>query len=142
MLTKKKKHAQECFLACSLEDDNCPFILSNLTFTHFSNFLSTRTRSKGKNKGQPNSLGVASYDQAKSALIHLYWMSKYDIPVEFAENLKIFMKGIMRHIVAKKMEDGDSGIVVRKRWTLRFTKKYVSCLWWRRMRNIFLPIVF
>jgi hypothetical protein len=56
-------------------------------------------------------LGVASYDQAKSALINLYWMSKYDIPVEFTENLKIFMKGIKQHIAAKKMEDGDSGIV-------------------------------
>jgi hypothetical protein len=43
--------------------------------------------------------------------VHLYWMSKYDIPVEFAENLKIFMKGIKRHVAAKKMEDGDSGIV-------------------------------
>ncbi len=88
-LTKKKKYAQECFLACSREDDNCPFILSNLTFVHLSNFLSTRTRSREKNRGQPNSLGVASYDQAKSALIHLYRMSKYDISVEFAENLKI-----------------------------------------------------
>jgi hypothetical protein len=66
--------------------------LSNLTFAHLSNFLSTRTRSKGKNKGQPSSLGVASYDQANSVLVHLYWMSKYNIPVEFAENLKIFMK--------------------------------------------------
>jgi hypothetical protein len=59
-LTKKKKYAKECFLACSREDDNCPFILWNLTFVHFSNFLSTRTRSRRKNKGQPNSLGAAS----------------------------------------------------------------------------------
>jgi hypothetical protein len=44
MLTKKKKYAQECFLACSREEDLCPFILLNLTFVHFSNFLSTRTR--------------------------------------------------------------------------------------------------
>ena len=83
-LTEKKKYVQECLLACSPEDNNCPFILSNLTFAHFSNFLSTRTRSRGKNKGRPNSLGVSSYDMAKSALVHLYWMSKYDIPVEFA----------------------------------------------------------
>ena len=48
-LTKKKKYVQECLLACSPEDNNCPFILSNLTFAHFSNFLSTRTRSRGKN---------------------------------------------------------------------------------------------
>ncbi len=106
-LTKKKKYAQECFLACSREDNNCPFILLNLTFIHFSNFLSTRSRSRGKNKGQPNSLGVASYDQAKSAFVHLYRMSKYDLPVEFAEDLKIFMKGIKQHVAAKK--DGGWG---------------------------------
>ncbi len=35
-------------------------------------------------------------------------MSKYNIPVEFAVNLKIFMKGIKQHVAAKKMEDGDS----------------------------------
>ena len=39
--TAKKKYVQECLLACSAEDNNCPFILSNLTFPHFSNFLST-----------------------------------------------------------------------------------------------------
>ena len=49
-------------------------------------------------------------------------MSTYDIPAEFAENLKIFMKGIKWHVAAEKMEDGDSGIMVRKRWILRLTK--------------------
>ncbi len=38
---------------------------------------------------------------AKSALIHLYRMSKYDIPAEFANSLKIFMKGMKRHVAAK-----------------------------------------
>ncbi len=38
-------------------------------------------------------------------------MSKCNISVEFTENLKIFMKEIKQHIAAKKMEDGDSGIV-------------------------------
>ncbi len=90
-------------------------MLSNLTFVHFSNFLSTRTRSRGENRGQPNSWGFASYNQAKSALVHFYRMSKYDIPVEFAENLKIFMKEIKWHAAAKKMEDGDSGIVGKKK---------------------------
>ncbi len=50
--SKAKKNLQDCFLACSAEDNNCPFILSNLTFPHFSNFLSTRTRTRGKNKGK------------------------------------------------------------------------------------------
>jgi hypothetical protein len=51
--SEKKKYAQDRLLICSAEDDNCPFILSNLTFPHFNNFLSTRTSRKGKNKGKP-----------------------------------------------------------------------------------------
>ena len=117
------KYLQDCFLACSAEDDNCPFILSNLTFPHFSNFLSTRTRTRGKNKGKQNSLGVASYDQAKSALVHLFRMSKYDIPAEFADNLKIFMKGMKRTVATKKMEDGDSGIIGKKKMDFKVFEK-------------------
>ncbi len=60
-------------------------------------------------------MGFASYDQAKSALVHLYRMSKYFIPVESTENLKIFMKGIKWHVAAKKIEDGDSRIIGKKK---------------------------
>jgi hypothetical protein len=49
--TARKKYVQECLLGMSPEDDNCPFILSNLSFAHFSNFLSTRTRSRGNRNG-------------------------------------------------------------------------------------------
>ncbi len=49
--TARKKYVQECLLAMSPEDDNCPFILSNLSFAHFSNFLSTRTRTRGNGRG-------------------------------------------------------------------------------------------
>ena len=97
----KKNYEKECLLACSPEDNNCPFILSNLTFPHFSNFLSTKTRLKGKKTGQQNPLGNASYDQAKSALVHLFWMSKYDMPVDLAAKLKMFIKGMKRHVAAK-----------------------------------------
>jgi hypothetical protein len=69
--TTRKKYLQECLLVMSPEDDNCPFILSNLSFAHFSNFLSTRTRSRVKRKGEPNLSSVSSYDQTKSALVHL-----------------------------------------------------------------------
>ena len=121
----KTKYLQDCFLACSAEDNNCPFILSNLIFPHFSNFLLIRTRARGKTKG--SSLGVASYDQAKSKLIHLYRMSKYDIPSDFAGNLKIFMKGMKRTVAAKKMEDGDSGIIGKIKMDFKVYKKFVSC---------------
>ena len=79
-----------------------------------------RTRSRGKSKGRPNSLGVSLYDMAKSALVHLHRMSKYDIPVEFADNLKIFMNGMKRHVAAKKMEDGDSGIIGKNKKKIGF----------------------
>jgi hypothetical protein len=103
-------------------------MLLNLTLAHFSNFLSTQTRSKGKNKDQPNSLGVASYNQAKSALVHLYRMRKYNIPVEFAKNLKVFMKMINRHFAAKKMEDGDSRIIGKKKMDFKVYKKICELL--------------
>jgi len=32
----RKKYAKECCLSSSPEDDNCPFILSNLSFAQFS----------------------------------------------------------------------------------------------------------
>ena len=82
------------------------------------------------------------YNQAKSALVHLYRVSRYDIPVEFVENLKIFLKGIKRHVAAKRMEDGDSEIVGKKKMDFKVYKKYVSCLWQKRARNIHLPVVF
>ena len=78
----------------SPEDDNCAFLLSNPTFAHFSNFLSTQTRTRGMKKGEPNYLGVASFDQAKSVLVHLFRMRKYDVPVpvDFAEKVKILIR--------------------------------------------------
>ena len=65
-----KKYAQACLLKCSPEDDNCPFILSNLTIAQFSLFLSTHTSCQGKNKGKANLLGHASYDKAKIMHAH------------------------------------------------------------------------
>lgn len=119
----KKNYVKECLLACSPEDNNCPFILSNLTFAHFSNFLSTKTRRKGKKKGQQNSLGNASYDQAKSALVHLFRMSRYDMPVDLAAKLKMFMKGMKRHVAAKSFENGDSGIIGKKKMDFKVYEK-------------------
>jgi hypothetical protein len=37
--SQKKTYAKNCCLVMSPEDNNCPFILSNLTFQHFSNFV-------------------------------------------------------------------------------------------------------
>ena len=35
----KQRHAKNCCVKMSPQDDNCPFILSNLTFEQFSNFV-------------------------------------------------------------------------------------------------------
>ncbi len=40
-ISEKTKYAMDCFEHMSAEDDNCPFLMSNLTFAHFSTFLST-----------------------------------------------------------------------------------------------------
>ena len=68
-------------------------------------------------------LSVASYDQAKSALVHLFRMSKYDMPMEFAEKLKIFMKGMKRHVVTKNGEGGDCRIVGKKKMDYKVYEK-------------------
>ena len=54
-------------------------------------------------------------------------MSKYDIPLDFANNLKIFMKGMKRTVAAKKMEDGDTGIIGKKKMDLKVYEKIGSC---------------
>jgi len=36
---KRLKYAKECIVAMSPEDDNCPFILSDLSFSQFSDYL-------------------------------------------------------------------------------------------------------
>ena len=105
------------------EDDNCPFVLSELTFDHFSTFLSTRTSARGKKKGQPNSLGIASFDQAKSALVHLFRMSKYKMLEPMNEKLKMFMKCMKRHVASVKMESGDSQIVGKRKMDFKVYEK-------------------
>jgi len=122
-VSAQKKYAYKCFEIMSAEDDNCPFVLSELTFAHFSAFLSTRTRTRGKNKGQPNSLGIASFDQAKSALVHLFRMSKYKMLEQMSDKLKMFMKGLKRHVASKKMESGDSQIVGKRKMDFKVYEK-------------------
>jgi hypothetical protein len=93
-LINKQKYAKECCLKMNPEDDNCPFKLSNLMFSHFSNFITQRKTCKGKNCGKAMSHGNASYEQSQTALKHLFRMSKYAMQPYFFDNLKQFMKGI------------------------------------------------
>ncbi len=92
--TQKKKYAKNCCLVMSPEDNNCPFILSNLTFTHFSNFFMQQKACKGKSQGEAMCLGNSLYKQCQSALKHLFRMSKYNMEPDFFEHLKQFTKDI------------------------------------------------
>ena len=47
----KKKYAKSCCLNMSPEDNNCPFILSNLTFVDFSDFVMQPKACRGKGQG-------------------------------------------------------------------------------------------
>jgi hypothetical protein len=111
----RKKYAKECCLSSSPEDDNCPFILSNLSFAQFSDFLATRTSRTGKHQGQVLKLSNASYEQSQSALKHLFRMSKYQMHSAFTAQLKQFTKGIRRTVADKKKVEGDSNIIGKKK---------------------------
>ena len=87
----------------SPEGNNCLFILSNLTFAQFSNFVTLRKARRGEGQGLLMSLGNASYKQSQSALKHLFCMSKYAMQTNFFDNLKQFTKGIQRHVANKKV---------------------------------------
>ena len=90
----RKKYAKVCCLNSSPEDNNCPFILSHLTFAQFSDFLATRTSRTDKHQGQMLKLSNASYEQSQSALKHLFRMSKHKMHLSFTGQLKQFTKGI------------------------------------------------
>ena len=92
--TKKKNYARKCCLKMSPEDDNCPFILSNLTFAHFSHYLTMQKAAKGKGRGMAMSLSNATYEQTQIALKHLFRMSKYKMEMSFLEELKQFLLGM------------------------------------------------
>ena len=116
-------------------DNNCPFVLSNLTFNHFSNFVTQRKARKGKHRGKTMSLGNASYEQCQSALKHLFRMSIYTMDPDFFTELKQFTKGIRHHVADKKVLEGDASIIGKTRWALMFTKRSASslCLEWNLM---------
>ena len=69
-------------------------------------------------------------------------MSKYDIPVEFANDLKIFMKGMKRTVAAKKMEDGDSGITGKKKMDFKVYEKNCELFLKEEGEELYLPAVF
>jgi len=50
-------------------------------------------------------------------------MSKYEMLLDFADKLKIFMKGVMLHVASKNMEAGDSQIIDKQKMDFRVYEK-------------------
>ena len=114
-INQKKKYAKNCCQEMSPDDDNCPFILSNVTFVIFSDFVTQRKARKGKGRGKSMCLGNSSYEQFQSALKHLFRMSKYTMDPNFFVSLKQFTKGIRHHVADKKVIEGDVSIIGKKK---------------------------
>ncbi len=106
----------------SPEDNNCPFILSNLTFLHFGNFVMQQEARKGKSRGKAMCLGNPSYKQCQSALKHLFCMSKYNMEPNF-NHLKQFTKGIRYHIANKRELEGYANIIGKKKMGFNIYKE-------------------
>ncbi len=68
-------------------------------------------------------LGTSTYDQARSALVQLHRVSKYNFPAKLDENLKTFMRGMKHHVATTKMESGDSGIIGKKKMNYKVYEK-------------------
>ncbi len=107
----------------SPEDNNCPFILSNLMFAHFSNFITQKKVCRGESQRKAMCLGNLSYEQSQSALKHLFHLSKYAMQPGFFKNLKQFTKGIRRHIADKKAQEGGVSIIGKKKMGFDVYKK-------------------
>ncbi len=121
--TEKKKYVKNCCLVMSPEDNNCPFIMSNLTFLHFINFVMQQKARKGKSQGKAMCLEFLPYKKCQSALKHLFCMSSYNIEPDFFKNLKQFTKSIRRHISNKKELAGYTGIIGKKKMGFDVFKK-------------------
>ena len=119
----KQQHAKNYCVKMSPHDDNRQFILSNLTFEQFSDFVTQRKARRGKGRGLSMSLGNASYEQSQSALKHLFRMSKYAMQTNFFNHLKQFTKGIRRHVADKKVLEGDVTMVGKKKMGFNVYKK-------------------
>jgi hypothetical protein len=122
-LHKKHKYVKEFCLKMNPEDDNCPFKLSNLTFSHSSDVITQWKARKEKNHSKAMFLGNASYKQSPSALKHLFCMSKYAMQSDFFDNLPQFTKGIRQHVTNKKVQEGDVAIVGKKKMGFNVYKK-------------------
>ena len=98
-----RRKTKEILVDMQADADNCPVILSALTFEVFSHYLTTR---------RPQRAGVvvlsfASFSAHRSALMNLYHITKYEMPACFSKLLSQFMSGMKRKIQHTKLLRGD-----------------------------------
>ncbi len=72
----------------------CPVVLSYCTFDIFREYLASKKLSRQHIGNASNTVSASSYDSYRSALMHLYRMSKYDMDSHFATDLSQFMTGM------------------------------------------------
>ena len=84
------------------EEENCPIILSKLTFSIFSYYISTRRNTDGSLKSR------AFYGGLRAALMDIYRLSSYKMEEKFQKDLSIFMGGMKREVIREKIEKGIS----------------------------------
>ena len=92
-LVEKIKNALDRFV----NFETCFFILTNITFPVFSNYVISR---RNTNMSYSNSF----YQSLRSALMHLFRTASIDPPLELNKELKKFMAGL-RRTVAKDIQD-------------------------------------
>ena len=102
---KKAIHTtcKAAFKAIKRNDDNCPILLTKITFNIFSCYMSMK-----KSKNSRLYLSATSYGGIRSALTHLYRVSVKEMDKLFKKELSQFMSGMKRVIASNKRQYGIS----------------------------------
>ena len=86
-----------------VDSNTCPFVLSNLSFDIFSEYIVSRTRGNDQ-IGERTTFSTSYYQTMRSAFVHLYRTAGTTLPDPFKRQLKNFMGGLAR-TVAKDIQD-------------------------------------
>ena len=89
--------------AMNINYDNCPILLTKITFNIFSCYMSMK-----KSKNSRLYLSATSYGGIRSALTHLYRVSVKEMDQLFKKELSQFMSGMKRVIASNKRQYGIS----------------------------------
>ena len=97
-----RKVCKDALDAVNKASNNCPVILSSLTFNIFSHYLTTRR------KRSQSYLEKSTYGRIRSALSHLFRMSGQEMNATMEKEMSQFMSGIQQTIVDQEISKGES----------------------------------